>query len=271
MAAGERSVAQPAVAPDSRTRSTGLNSGLYGSGWIRVRLAGTLSPSLMCRPAPSSTSPARLPAGTARDGSAGKTPVAAVETSGSARATLPPRPGHTATDGRAEVRLCRRTPFRYRTWVRRSFRPTRAPPGDQTPPPPPGPRPGGGGGGGGPARPPPSRPGRGVGGPSPRPGPRPWTIARPAPRGARARPPRSRRAGFLEPPPRLWVGLGVDRPGLPPRGIEPLERLEHPALAVADPEPLLDQGAQVAGVPSDAAVARSRRGPHRTGALRAAC
>src|SRR4051794_19265895 len=77
----------------------------------------------------------------------------------------------------------------------------------------------------------------------------------PAPRGARARAPRPRRARFFEPLLRLRVGLGVDRAGLLPREVEALEQLEHPALAVADPEPLLDQTAQVAGAPGDAAVA----------------
>src|SRR5215218_25328 len=47
----------------------------------------------------------------------------------------------------------------------------------------------------------------------------------------------------------------MDRPGLLPREVEPLEQPEHPALAVADPEAALDQGAQVAGAPGDAAVA----------------
>jgi hypothetical protein len=51
----------------------------------------------------------------------------------------------------------------------------------------------------------------------------------------------------------------VDRPGLLPREVEALEQLEHPALAVADPEPLLDEGAQVAGAPGDAAVAPQAR------------
>jgi hypothetical protein len=46
----------------------------------------------------------------------------------------------------------------------------------------------------------------------------------------------------------------VDRPRLLPREVETLEQLEHPALAVADPEALLDQGAQVAGAPCHAAV-----------------
>jgi hypothetical protein len=46
----------------------------------------------------------------------------------------------------------------------------------------------------------------------------------------------------------------VDRPRLLPRQVEALEQPEHPALAVADPEPRLDQGAQVAGAPGNAAV-----------------
>jgi hypothetical protein len=51
----------------------------------------------------------------------------------------------------------------------------------------------------------------------------------------------------------------VDRPALLPREVEALEQLQHPALAVADPEPFLDQGAQVAGAPGDAAVAFEAR------------
>jgi len=47
----------------------------------------------------------------------------------------------------------------------------------------------------------------------------------------------------------------VDRPGLLPREVEALEQLEDAGLAVADPEAALDQGAQVAGAPGDAAVA----------------
>ena len=43
-----------------------LSSGLYGGGWIRVRFPGTVRPSLTCQPAPSRTSAAWLPAGTAR-------------------------------------------------------------------------------------------------------------------------------------------------------------------------------------------------------------
>src|SRR4051794_40532709 len=65
----------------------------------------------------------------------------------------------------------------------------------------------------------------------------------------------------FEPLLRLRVGLGVDRPRLLPREVEALEQPEHPALAVADPEPLLDQGAQVAGAPGDAAVAPEPRAP----------
>src|SRR4051794_29687150 len=65
----------------------------------------------------------------------------------------------------------------------------------------------------------------------------------------------------FEPLLRLRVGLGVDRAGLLPPEVEALEQLEHPALAVADPEPLLDQGAQVAGAPGDAAVALEPRAP----------
>jgi hypothetical protein len=47
----------------------------------------------------------------------------------------------------------------------------------------------------------------------------------------------------------------VDRSGLLPREVEALEQPEHPALAVAHPEPRLDEGAQVAGAPGHAAVA----------------
>src|SRR4051794_342402 len=47
----------------------------------------------------------------------------------------------------------------------------------------------------------------------------------------------------------------MDRPALLPAQLEALEQPEHPALAVAHPEPRLDQGAQVAGAPGHAAVA----------------
>src|SRR4051794_12729698 len=80
----------------SHTRSTGFNSGLYGGGWIRVRFAGTVRSSLTCQPAPSSTSAAWVPAGTARASSARNTPIAAVETSGRTSATPSPRSGQTA-------------------------------------------------------------------------------------------------------------------------------------------------------------------------------
>ena len=53
----------------------------------------------------------------------------------------------------------------------------------------------------------------------------------------------------------------MDRPGLLPREVEAFEELEYPALAVAHPEPRLDQGAQVAGAPGDAAVAFQARAP----------
>src|SRR3954469_5254111 len=87
----------------SHTRSTGLNSGRRGGGWIRVRFAGAARSSLTCQPAPSSTSAAWVPAGTVRDSSARNTPMAAVETSGSTSATPLPRSGH--TDERPERRL----------------------------------------------------------------------------------------------------------------------------------------------------------------------
>src|SRR3954452_19650927 len=66
-------------------------------------MAGTVRSSLTCRPAPSSTSAAWVPAGTVRDSSARNTPMAAVETSGSTSATSSPRSGH--TDERPERRL----------------------------------------------------------------------------------------------------------------------------------------------------------------------
>src|SRR5215217_2123582 len=47
----------------------------------------------------------------------------------------------------------------------------------------------------------------------------------------------------------------MDRAGLLPGEAEALEQLEHAVLAVADPEAALDQGAQIAGAPGDAAVA----------------
>jgi hypothetical protein len=58
----------------------------------------------------------------------------------------------------------------------------------------------------------------------------------------------------FEPLLRLRIGLRMDRPGLLPREVETLEQAEHAALAVVDPEALLDQGTQVAGPPGDAAV-----------------
>src|SRR3954471_18387685 len=51
----------------------------------------------------------------------------------------------------------------------------------------------------------------------------------------------------------------MDRPRLLPREVEALQQLEHAALAVADPEPPLDEDAQVAGAPGDAAVAPQAR------------
>src|SRR3982750_3507179 len=98
---------------------------------MRVRFAGTVRSSLTCQPAPSSTSAAWVPAGTARDSSARKTCMAAVETSGSTRAPPSPRSGQTAPNRCAEAKPCcrtprGRTPFWYQTWVRRPFWPTRA-------------------------------------------------------------------------------------------------------------------------------------------------
>ena len=63
---------------------------------VRYGESGTLRLSLTCQPAPSSTSAAWVPAGTARASSARKTSMAAVETSGGTRATPSPRSGHTA-------------------------------------------------------------------------------------------------------------------------------------------------------------------------------
>src|SRR3954464_4988287 len=98
---------------------------------MRVRFAGTVRSSLTCQPAPSRTSAAWVPAGTARDSSARKTCMAAVETSGSTRATPSPRSGQTAPNRCAEAKPCcrtprGRTPFWYQAWVRRPFWPTRA-------------------------------------------------------------------------------------------------------------------------------------------------
>src|SRR3954463_14530803 len=77
---------------------------------MRVRFAGTVRSSLTCRPAPSRTSAAWVPAGTARDSSARKTSMAAVETSGRTKATPLPRSGHTAPNRWAEAKPCCRTP-----------------------------------------------------------------------------------------------------------------------------------------------------------------
>src|SRR3954452_5425729 len=89
---------------------------------MRVRFAGTLRLSLTCQPAPSSTSAACVPAGTARDSSARKRSMAAVETSGRTSATPSPRSGRTAPDRWAELKPCCRTPrgrapLWYQTWV----------------------------------------------------------------------------------------------------------------------------------------------------------
>src|ERR671933_111134 len=75
-----------------------------------VRCAGTLRRSLTCQPAPSSTSAAWVPAGTARASSARNTSMAAVETSGRTSATPSPRSGHTAPNRWAELNPCWRTP-----------------------------------------------------------------------------------------------------------------------------------------------------------------
>ena len=70
-----------------------------------------------------------------------------------------------------------------------------------------------------------------------------------------------RRASFFEALLRLRVGLGVDRPRLLPGEVEPAQQPPDPALAVAHPEAALDQLAQVAGAPGDAAVALQLRAP----------
>src|SRR4051794_29094779 len=77
--------------------------------------------------------------------------------------------------------------------------------------------------------------------------------------GGRARPRRSTLASFFEALLRLRVRLGVDRPRLLPGEVEPAQQPPDPALAVADAEAALDQLAQVAGAPGDAAVARQPR------------
>src|SRR5689334_10316716 len=53
----------------------------------------------------------------------------------------------------------------------------------------------------------------------------------------------------------------VDRPRLLPGEVEPAQQPPDPALAVADAEAALDQLAQVAGAPGDAAVALQPRTP----------
>src|SRR5215213_6058787 len=201
---------------------------------MRLRFGGTLRSSLTCQPAPSRTSAAWVRAGTARASSARKTPMAAVETAGRTRATPTPRSGQTAPNRWAELKPCwrtprGRTPFWYQTWVTPPFWPIRAI-----------------------ARP----PARGAGPGGPR------TTARPArPRGAGPPPPGSGRGAFFEPLLRPRVGLGVDRPRLLPGEVEALDQPQHPGLAVAHPEAALDQGAQVAGAPGDAAVALELRAP----------
>src|SRR3954464_15571328 len=79
--------------------------------------------------------------------------------------------------------------------------------------------------------------------------------------GGRARPRRSTLASFFEALLRLRVGLGVDRPRLLPGGVEPAQQPPDPALAVAHAEAALDQPAQVAGAPGDAAVRAPASGP----------
>src|SRR4051812_22994203 len=188
---------------------------------MRVRFAGTARSSLTCQPAPSRTSAAWVPAGTARDSSARKTCMAAVETSGSTRATPSPRSGQTAPNRCAEAKPCcrtprGRTPFWYQTWVTPPFWPTRASSMNQS---------------------------------STR-SPGCWRAT-----------PSIRRGKFFEPLLRLRVGPGVDRPRLLPGEVEPAQQPPDPALAVADLEAALDQGAQVAGAPGDATVALQLRAP----------
>src|SRR4051794_41828134 len=79
--------------------------------------------------------------------------------------------------------------------------------------------------------------------------------------GGRARPRRSTLASFFEALLRLRVGLGVDRPRLLPGEVEPAQQPPDPALAAAHPEAALDQLAQVAGAPGDAAAALQPRTP----------
>ncbi len=88
--------AEPAVAEILADRSSWLSSGRKAARWIRVRLTGKVRSSLTCQPAPSRTSAAWLPAGTARASSARKTSMAAVETSGRTSAMPSPRSGQTA-------------------------------------------------------------------------------------------------------------------------------------------------------------------------------
>src|SRR3954453_1378922 len=91
-------------------------------------------------------------------------------------------------------------------------------------------------------------------------------AARPVrPRGAGPPRPGSGPATSFEALLRLRVGLGVDRAGLLPREVEPLEQPPDPGLAVAHPEAALGQLAQVAGAPGDAAVALQLRAPQDQG------
>jgi len=57
----------------------------------------------------------------------------------------------------------------------------------------------------------------------------------------------------------------VDRPGLLPGQVETLHQPRHPALAVADAEAALGEGAQVPDAPGDAAVALQPRTPEDQG------
>src|SRR4051812_20495298 len=140
--------------------------------------------------------------------------MAAVETSGSTSATPSPRPGHTAPNRQAEAKPCCRTPRGRTPFWYQTW---------VTPP--------------------------------------FWPIRASSMNHSSTRSPGRSRATasinpgkFFEPLLRPRVGLGVDRPRLLPGEVEPAQQPPDPALAVAHPEAALDQLAQVAGAPGDAAV-----------------
>jgi hypothetical protein len=54
---------------------------------------------------------------------------------------------------------------------------------------------------------------------------------------------------------RLGIGLRMDGPGLLPRETEPVQQIEHAVLAVAHPETLFDEPAEVLGRPAADAIA----------------